>query len=594
MDWPAGWKVNRHPRALLTLVLAAVVVGTVWTAWRSVRQPAATLAPAAAAPPVRGGTLTVTLRSEPRSFNRLTTREFPTELFSLFTNAKLVRVNRAADSVEPGLAEAWSVSPDGLRYTMTLREGVSWSDGTPFTSADVRFTFDAVFGSGGTNALASGLTVGGKPLTVEAPDARTVVVIFPVPFGPGIRLLDNLPILPRHKLQAALEDGTVTQAWNAATPPQELTGLGPFVLARYEPGQRLVFERNPHYWRRDEDGTQLPYLDRLVLEITPDQNAESLRLQSGDVDMLQLPLRSDDLAVMRPLDRAGTLRVLELGVSTDPDSFFFNLRPAFWASDPRRAWLPRDELRQAISHAVDREAFARAVYLGAAVPIHGPITPGNQRWFWPDLQRYAYSVERATEILAGLGLENRDADEWLEDEAGTEARFSLLTYRGNTVLERSAAVIRDSLRAVGLAVDIVALEQGALVQRMLDGQFEAILFNFSMTDLDPALQQDFWLSSGSAHVWNMGQASPATEWEREIDRLTAMHASTLDQEERVRIFRDVQRIFAEHLPILYFAAPRLYMGVSPRVGNLTPASTRPQLLWSVGTISVTDAGTDRE
>lgn len=527
-----------------------------------------------------------TLRSEPRSFNRFAARDFPTELVSQFTNGKLIRINRATDEIEPGLAEKWTASSDGLRYTMTLRDGVTWSDGTPFSSADVRFTFDALFDARAKTLLASALTVNGKPLAVETPDPHTVVVVFPAPFGPGIRLLDNLPIVPQHKLAAALEAGTFAQAWSASTAPSEIAGLGPFVLSRYEPGQRIVFDRNPHYWRRDSAGVQLPYLDHLVLEITPDQNAEGLRLQSGDVDMLQTPVRAEDLAVLRPLEREGKLQLLDLGVSTDPDSFFFNLRPTFWTKDPRRAWLLRDEFRQAISHAVDREAFANAVFLGAAVPIWGPVTPGNRHWFSPNLPRYPYSIERATALLDGLGLKNRDADEWLEDERGTEVRFSVLTYRGNTVLERTAAVVRDSLKAVGIAVDVVPLEQGALIQRMVDGQFEAICFQFSGSDLDPAIQQDFWLSSGSAHVWNIGQAAPATDWEREIDRLTLQQASTLDQAERVRIFNDVQRIFAEHLPIVHFAAPRLYMGVGPRVGNLSPAVTRPQLLWSADTVTV--------
>ena len=117
-------------------------------------------------------------------------------------------------------------------------------------------------------------------------------------------------------------------------------------------------------------------------------------------------------------------KLIELGVSVDPDSFFFNLRSPYWAKDPRRDWITRKEFRQAISHAIDREAFANTVFLGAGVPIWGPVTPGNQHWFSPNVPRYGYSLERAKEILAGLGLTNRDADEWLEDAKGTEARFT--------------------------------------------------------------------------------------------------------------------------------------------------------------------------
>ena len=237
-----------------------------------------------------------------------------------------------------------------------------------------------------------------------------------------------------------------------------------------------------------------------------------------------------------------------------------------------------------------REAFANTVFLGAGVPIWGPVTPGNQKWFSPNVPRYGFSVDKAKALLAGLGLANRDADEWLEDEKGTEARFTLLTYRGNSSLERGAAVLREDLRPLGIAVDVVALEQGALVERMLKGDFESIAFFFSSSNLDPAMTADFWLSSGSGHIWNIGQTTPATEWEKQIDDLMQQMTSSLDQVERKRLFDQVQNIFAENLPVIYFVAPRMYIGVSSRVGSMAPTILRPQLLWSSDTITVRTPG----
>ncbi len=427
----------------------------------------------------------------------------------------------------------------------------------------------------------------GQPIKASAPDARTIRLEYPAPFGPGLRLLDNLPILPRHKLERALSAGGFAQSWNAATPPGDMAGMGPFQLVRYDAGQRLVFARNPNYWRKADDGTALPYLDELVMEIVPDQSAELLRLQSGAADMFQHPLRPEDIATLRPLVDQARVSLIELGVTTDPDVFFLNLRERHWAKDPRRAWIARREFRQAISHAVDREAFAEAVYLGAAVPIWGPVTPGNKEWFSPNVPRYPYSLDQARAKLAEIGLTNRDADEWLEDEQGTEARFTLLTYQSNEVLQRESALLRDELRKIGVAVDVVPLETNALIDRMLRGDFEAIFFNYAATDLDPAISRDFWLSSGAAHVWNMAQAAPATAWEKEIDTLMAQQTATLDPAERRRLFGEVQRVFGEHVPALYFVAPRLYMGVSTRTLNLNPSVLRPQLLWSADTIAVT-------
>jgi peptide/nickel transport system substrate-binding protein len=463
---------------------------------------------------------------------------------------------------------------------------MKWSDGTPFTPDDVLFTFRAVYDPKVESVLAGPMSVNGRPLRVSAPDARTVVIALPAPYGPGIAILDHLPILPRHKLQAALDAGTFRQALAVTTPPADLVGAGPFVLRSYLPGQRFVFDRNPHYWKQDVAGLQLPYADQVILEIVADQNAELVRLQAGQLDLLQQAIRPEDVATLRPLVDQGRVRIVELGVGVDPDLLFFNLRTPYWAKDPRRAWILTKEFRRAISHAVDREAYANTVYLGAGVPIWGPITPGNKEWFSPNVQRYGHSVERAREIFAELGLINRDADEWLEDTNNTEARFTVLTFRGNSSLERGAAVLRDSLKAVGIAVDVVALEQGSVIQRMFKGDFESIMFFFAATSLDPAMNPDFWMSSGSAHIWNIGQAKPATAWEKEIDDLMRQMTAEVDQAERRRLFEQVQKIFADHLPAIHFVAPRLHHAVSSRVGNLEPAINRPQLLWNVEKITV--------
>lgn len=587
MDWPTGQDVNRQPRALLSVLLIGVVVLVGWRYFAGARPDSEDGAQIRVSDvSTRGGTITSSLRSEPRTFNRIVGTSVPVDLYSIFTSSKLVRVNRATQDVEPELAERWTISPDNRTYTLTLRDGVTWSDGTPFTSADVLFSFQAIYDPRVESILAGSLEINGAPFTVTAPDAKTVVVTLPGTFGPGIAVFDNVHLAPKHKYEAALKAGTFAKAIGVDTPPADLVSIGPFKLTTYAPGQRLVFDRNPRYWKKDAAGLQLPYLDQVILEIVPDQNAELVRLQSGHFDTLQQQVRTEDIATLRPLEQQGKLKLIELGVAVDPEAFFFNLRSPYWAKDPRRDWITRKEFRQAISHAIDREAFANTVFLGAGVPIWGPITPGNQKWFSPNVPRYGYSVERAKEILAGIGLTNRDADPWLEDAKGTEARFTVLAYRGNSSVERGAAVIRDELRPLGIAIDVVLLEQGALQQRLFKGDFEAIYFIFNATSLDPAMNPDFWLSSGAAHVWNIGQPKPATEWEKQIDDLMLVVMSSVDQAERRKAFDDIQKIFADQLPVLYFVAPRLYMGVSTRVGGLTPSILRPQLLWNVERMTV--------
>jgi len=548
---------------------------------------ASALANAQAGLPARGGSLVATMRSEPRTFNPHAGRDFASTLVISLTQARLLRVNRATQQVEPWLAESYTCSPDALSCTLKLRPGATFSDGAPFTSADVLFSFQAAYDEKTGSPLGDALLVGGKPLAVKAPDATTVVVTFPSVFGPGLRLLDSLPILPKHKLEAALKAGTLRQQWGPATPPADIVGLGPFVIETYQPGQRLVLARNAKYWRKDGAGAQLPYLDRLTLEITPDQNAELLRLQAGQADLTQSEIRPDDYAALKRDAAAGKLRLVDAGAAYDADAFWFNLKPGAKAHDGR-PWLPRVELRRAVSHAVNRRAFADEVFLGAAEPLWGPITPSNRTWFAPEgaIARDAYDMGRARTLLAGLGLRDANADGMLEDAAGAPARFALVTQKGNTALEKGAAFIRDELKKVGLAVDVVPLEVGALVDRMTRGDYDALYFRFLTTDTDPAMNMDFWLSSGGAHVWHMEQAVPATPWEKQIDTLMTQMAGERNPSRRRLLFLEAQQLLADNLPIIYFAVPRVYVATSTRVAGATPAPVRPPILWNADAIGV--------
>jgi peptide/nickel transport system substrate-binding protein len=578
---------NRLGRLVLAVVL--VLAALIWV--RLSRDKGPVNAPNApeSAGPATGGTLVATYRSEPRSFNRLVSPFSAEDLVTRLTQDTLVRQNRATGQIEPRLAREWTVSPDGLTWTLGLREGVKFSDGEPFTSADVLFTFRALYDPRVKSDLVPSFEIDGKPLTVRAPDDRTILITLPAPYGPGIAMLDSLPILPRHRLAAALEAGTFRDAWGVTTPLNEITGLGPFAVSEYASGDRLVLTRNLHFYRQDDQGRPLPYLDRLELRFVADQNAEILRLEAGEADLMTDEVRAEDIAGLKPLADQGRLRLLAAGVSISPDGLWFNLRPDA-AAARARPWLQREELRRAISLAVNRAAIVDRVYLGAAEPVFGPITPGHGMWYLPDLPRTDFNPSQARTLLSGIGLTDRDGDGMLDDSSGRPARFSMLTQKGNTVRERAASVIQDQLRQVGLAVDVVPLETGAMVERWGKGEYEAMYFGVRFDSFDPARNLEFWLSSGGFHFWNAGQSTPATDWEAAIDRTMRLQASTVDPTERRRLFADVQRTLASHLPILYFAAARVTAATSARLHGATPSVLSPMILWNAEMLSIAPSG----
>ena len=534
----------------------------------------------------RGGALVASVRNEIRSFNRLAARDSTSALVAALNHAKLVQIDPVTQELEPRLAESWTMSPDLRHATLTLRKDVQFSDGQPFTADDVVFTFDAAYDEKAGGAIGDALRVAGRKLTVTATDAHTVDITFPQPFAPGVLLLDNLPILPRHKLAAALKAGEFAGAWGLSTPVSEIAGLGPFVLTRYVPGQRVVLERNPHYFRKAPDGGPLPYLDRITIETIPDQNTELLRLEAGQLDVPASEIAPEAYATVKRAADAGRVRLVDLGVGYNAGALWFNLKPGAFAADPRASWLQSDKLRRAISFAVDRQAFADSVFLGAAVPIYGPETSANKEWYWPEVPKTPFDPAQSKQLLASLGLTDRNGDGTLEDVRSQPVRFTLLTQKGRPELERGGIVIRDALKKIGITVDLVTVDANAVIQGFLSGQYEAVYFSVDKTSFDPALNPDFWFSFGTAHVWNMQQPSPATAWEQQIDQLMGRQAEAADVADRRRLYNEVQKIFAEHLPMIYFAAPRVYLATSSRLVNARPAVTRPQVLWAADMLAV--------
>jgi peptide/nickel transport system substrate-binding protein len=535
---------------------------------------------------IRGGTRTArarpltlvgSVRAEPRSFNRHVTRDLTSDVVGRLTQASLVRVNRVTDALEPELATDWELLPDSVSYRLQLRREARFSDGAPFTADDVVFSFQVLYEPRVESVLADAVPFGSRQLTATANDAHTVTVRFPSPFGPGLRVLDGIPMLPRHILGGALARGTFQSAWGVTTPVDQIVGLGAFVLNRYRPGEAMEFVRNPYDWRRGGPDVA----PRIVLRIVPDQDAELAALQTGDIDFTQSDVRASDVAALRARGVARQVRLHEVGTALDGDLLWFNLTRSK-RSDRRAAWLQATEFRRAISQAVDRQAFVDTVHYGAATAAYTVVSPSNRAWFdeADDVRAPGFDIARSNHTLDALGLGDRDSAGVRRDRNGAAVQFTLLTQKGNTALERGAEFIRRALVAVGVHVEVVALEPNAVIAHVRSGDYDAAYFHLVTSDTDPSLNAEFWASSGGAHVWNAEQKMAESDWEREIDRLMTVVTASVDSGQRRRAFRDVQRIIAEQVPALCFAFPRMWIATSSRLAGAIPAPYRPPILWN--------------
>src|SRR5579863_1605227 len=514
------------------------------------------LRPALAA--AQTGELRFCLHAEPKTFDPLKVEDDASNTVRYLTGGVLMRMNRQTQSMEPELAQSWKVSNDGRQITLTLRSGVSFSDGTPFTAEDVAYTMQQLMDPALHSPTGDAFRSGSGAVQTKVISPTQITITFPAPVTGLDRLLDQVAILSAH------------------SPKKEMAVLGAFMVADYKPGSAVLLKRNPNYWKSDAQGHKLPYLDAIQLDIQPDRDVELLRFRRGEVDFIN----SLDSEYFDKLAAATPQLVHDAGPSLDSEQMWFNQVARSPLPQYKKNWFRSTAFRRAISAAINREDLSRVVFRGHAQPATGPISPANKFWFNSSLKPEAYSPENALKSLQGEGF--RFENGVLKDSSGNAVVFSIITNAGNKYRERMATMIQDDLQKIGIRVNVVTLDFPSLIERMTQSfDYEAILLGLTNVGLDPDEQMNVWLSSSENHQWNPQEKTPETPWEAEIDRLMRVQASSADPNRRKEAFDRVQQIVVEQAPFIYLVNKNSLSAVAARVQNSTPVILPPQTYWNI-------------
>jgi peptide/nickel transport system substrate-binding protein len=525
-----------------------------------------------------GGTFVVTSISDPRTFNTIVAQETSSSGPLGYVFEGLVTTNRSTTEVEPNIAESWTTSRDGKVWVFKLRKGVQWSDGRPVTADDVVFTLDAAFTPGVQSSLPDILTIAGKKLGYKRIDASTVEFRTDEPFGPFLRVI-NFPIVPKHKLEAALKQGAAefNRTWGVSTNPHEIVGNGAFTMYSYAPSQRIVFTKNTKYWKVDKNGQRLPYLTRLVIEIVPNLDQARLKFLAKETD--SYGARPREYGEMRGLQQAGNFTIFDGPPTFSTEFLVFNMNPA-GVRQPKLAWFQNQKFRQAVSHAVDRDSIVRQVYAGRATSQFGPISPANKFFHNPNVRKYNTDLARAEALLREAGF-SKGTDGLLRDSAGNIVEFTVVTNAGNPDREAIGNLVRQDLTRLGMRVTFAPEAFNTLVGKLVGTyQWEAIIIGLT-GGLEPHNGQNVWKSTGSLHMWWPKQEKPATDWEAEIDRLFDQAATTVDQAKRKQLYNRYQEIVGEQSPIIYFTTTLTQPAFRNTLANFSPA---PLAFYDIETI----------
>jgi peptide/nickel transport system substrate-binding protein len=512
------------------------------------------------------------LRSDPKTFNPALVADDSSETIRYLTGGVLVRLNRQTQQLEPELAVAWKMSKDGRTITFQLRDGVRFSDGTPFSARDVKYTMDALMDPAVHSPTGDAFrSAPGRAVSTVLADDR-VSVTFPAPVAGLGKQFDQVAIV------------------SATSTKKELAVLGPYCVAEYKPGAYVSLRRNPHYWKHDEAGRRLPYIDSVKLEIQSSRDIEMLKFTRNDIHLIN----SMDAEYFDRLSRTTPGKVRDAGPSLDWEQMWFNQTPGAPIAAYKQEWFKSRKFRRAVSAAINRDDLCRVVYGGHAIPARGPVSPANKFWFDARLPQTKLDTAYALQMLHEEGF--RSVGGKLVDHNGHPVEFSIITNSGNRSRERTAAMIQADLKAIGMTVNVVTLDFPALIQRISESfDYEAAMLGMTNVELDPNAQMNIWLSSSDAHAWSPRQKIPATPWEAEVDRLMRAQASARDDKLRKRDFDRVQEIIADQAPFIFLINKNALVGVSPMLDGVMPVATRPQTFWNIERLRFTTerAGNDK-
>ena len=533
-----------------------------------------------------GGTLTEGTLGDPKTFNIWVATDNGSFGVGGTLFDSLIGRNPFTNKYEARLSELPVVSDGGKKYLFRLKPGLKWSDGQPINADDLIFTLDMIYDPKTVGIMREGMLVsvpdpkaaGGfkqVPIAYRKVDERAIEFTLPVPYAPAMSIL-NISPAPRHRLYSAWKAGQINSTWSVDTPPEKLVASGPWIMKQYVPGQRVIFERNPNYWKKDKFGKQLPYLARYVQLIVPDTNTMTLKLKSGEIDNATVP--APDYPDVKQDEKRGNYTVYDLGPSFNTNYLGFNLNPKAKVAPWKTRLFTQKKFRQAISYAINRDLMSINLFRGLAVPAWSYESPANKAFYNSAVPKYPYNPQKAEQLLDEIGARDTDGNGYREFE-GHEIQFNIQTNVENNLRKSMGIVISKDLKNIGLNATFTPVAFNKLIGN-LDAppfEWEAIILGFT-GGVEPHDASNIWFSSGPTHQWNPSQKVPATKWEAKIDSLFRRGAQELDPNKRKAIYDQWQTIASDELPLIYTVVPDSLAAIRNKVGNLKP---HPQgALWN--------------
>ncbi len=549
-----------------------------------------------------GGELIIsTIGEGPKTFNPCNTKDATSASMAGILYDGLLTTDAVTGEVVPQMAESFEIK--GNDYIIKLRKGLKWTDGKPITADDVIYTYkEIVFTGLGNTAARDAMTVRGKLPELVKIDDYTVKFTTPEPFAPFLRQL-TYSIVPKHYFKPYSDKGdSVFSAFlNPNTPPNQIVSSGAFKLKEYVAAQRVVFERNPNYYKINLNNEKLPYLDRVVYLIVGDTNNEILKFEAKEIDVLSL--RGSNVARYKIKEQNSDYKIYNLGADTGTLFLVINLNnrknpEGKWNVTPvKQKWFRNKDFRTAIDWAIDRKGMVQNIAQGVATPLFTAESL-NSIYLNKSITGHEKDKNIAKEFLNKGGFVNKNGI--LYDKDGNRVEFDLYTNAGSLDRESIGVMIKQDLEELGMKVNFKPVEFNSLVNKLSNtNDWDMAIMGLTGSPLEPHDGKNVWLSTGPLHLFNQrsqGQINSKNTstndiypWEKELDEIFEEGALKLSFEDRKPLYDRYQEIIYEEKPIIYLYSSIRITAIRKKFKNIFP-SALSGLVYNIDEIFIDGGG----
>lgn len=501
---------------------------------------------------------------DPKTFNALLSKESP-NIFGL-TYEGLVSKNSITGKTEPRLAKSWEISDNGLEILFTLRDNLKWSDGQPLTVDDVVFTYNnLVFNEEIPSNVRDYFRIGkeGKFPIVQKVNEQQVKFTISEPFAPFLDSTQQA-ILPKHILEKTLVKDSkgklkFLSTWGIDTPPDQLVVNGAYKLESYSTGQRVIYQKNPYYWQKDQQGNQLPYIDRIIWQIVENTETSLLQFRSGSLD--GIGITPEYFSLLKKESQRGNFTIYNGGPSYGTQFIAFNLNTGKRDGKPlvepyKSRWFNNVNFRKAVAYGIDRQRMINNIFRGLGSPQLSPVSVQSP-YFNQKIKGYEYNPEKAKELLLKSGFSYTQTGQLIDDQ-GNEVSFNLITNAGNRIREAMGSQIKEDLSKIGIKINFTPIDFNLLVEK-LDNTLDWECFLLGLTGDNEPHSPNIWFTDGELHMFNQRKKDLSdrqiADWEKAIEKLQIEGARELNQTKRKEIYDQFQEIVNEQLPFIYLVNP---------------------------------------